>query len=195
MTLTTAQSVYVLASLAVAAGLWAAHISVSSATRGAEWAAGKLPGEIRWGLIALAAGVVAAIVVEPLWLGLGVVYLAGVVVWTARAVLRGLQRLAEAGAYEPLPVDRQAVVVGRAGLWLLTVSALGVAVTVIDYESRGGVAFWDLLLVAAVVVVGVMYRRKAARLADVNDSSPSVSKTRHLPHDAVGEKRSMGDDG
>ena len=78
---------------------------------------------------------------------------------------------------------------------MLTVSALGVAVTVIDYESRGGVAFWDLLLVAAVVVVGVMYRRKAARLADVNDSSPSVSKTRHLPHDAVGEKRSMGDDG
>jgi hypothetical protein len=142
----------------------------------------------------LVAGVVAAIVVEPLWLGLGVVYLAGVVVWTARAVLRGLQRLAEAGAYEPLPVERQAVVVGRAGHWLLTVGALGAAVAVIDFDNRGGAALWDLLLVAAVVVVGVMYRRKAARLADAYDSSPSVSKTRHLPHDAVGEKRDGGVD-
>lgn len=193
MTLTTAQSVYVLAGLAVAAGLWAAHISVNSATRGAEWAASRLPGEIRWGLVALAAGAIAAVVVEPLWLGLGVVYLAGVVAWTARAVLRGLQRLREAGAYEPLPVERQAVVVARAGLWLLIVGALGVAVTVIDFENRGGVALWDLLLVGAVVSAGAVYRRRASRLAG-ELGAPSVSQTRHLPHDAVGEKRDGGVD-
>ena len=182
MTLTSAQAVFVLASLAVAAGLWAAHNSVNSATRGPEWAVSRLPREYRWSLVVLAVGIIAAVVVEPFWVGVGVVYLAGVVGWTARAVLRGLQQLAEAGAYEPLPVGRQSVVVARAGLWLLIVGALGVAVVVIDFESRGGVALWGLVLVVAVLVVGVMYRRRASALLGAqSESAPSDLLLRSSP--------------
>ena len=105
------------------------------------------------------------LVVSPIWIGFGVVYLAGVVAWTSRSVAGGLEKLAEAGAYEPLPAERQAALVRKVSLWILVVAALGAAVAVIDVENRGGVAFWDLVLVGALVVAGVLYRRRAALLS------------------------------
>ena len=171
MTLSIAQSAFLLAALAVAAGLWAAHISVNSATRGPDWAMSRLPGEYRWSLLVLAVGLIATLVVQPIWFGLGVAYLAVVVAWTARALLKGLQRLGEVGAYEPLPVGRQAALVGRVGFWLLTVAVLGIGVAIVDIESRGGVAYWDLLLVGLVAAAGIMYRRRAAAM--LGDFEPS----------------------
>ena len=165
MTLSTASGVFVLAALAVGAGLWAAYVTVSSSTRGPEWALGALPGAFRWSLVLGAIGIVVAGVVAPVWVGFGVVYMAGVVAWTARAVGTGLRRLQEAGGYEPLPAERQAAMVGRVGMWLLVVGVLGIAVAAIDIESRGGVAAWDFVLVGVVVVAGVVYRRRAAVLA------------------------------
>lgn len=164
MTLTTAQGVYALAALAVGVGLWAANLTVGSATRGPDWALASLPPVFRWGLVVAVLGVVLAVIVEPVWIGLGVVYLAGVVAWTARSVLNGLRRLQDAGADGALPAERQATMVGRVGFWLLIVGAAGAGVAAIDMESRGGVAVWDLLLVVVVVGAGVMYRRRAAEL-------------------------------
>ena len=164
LTLSTTLGIFILAALAVGTGLWAAHVTVSSSTRGAEWALSTLPRSLRWSLVLGALGVALALVASPVWVGLGVVYLAAVVAWTARAVLKGLQRMREAGAYEPLPIESQAALVGRVGLWLLVVGALGIGVAAIDIESRGGVALWDLVLVGVVVAAGVMYRRKAGEL-------------------------------
>ena len=92
-----------------------------------------------------ALGAVVAVVVSPFWVGFGVVYLGGVVAWTSRSVGGGLERLQEAGAYEPLPAARQAALVRKVSFWLLVVSVLGAAVVMIDVESRGGVALWDLV--------------------------------------------------
>ena len=178
MTLSTASGIFVLAALAVGAGLWAAHVTVSSTTRGPDWALGALPGSFRWSLVLGVIGIVVAVVVAPVWVGLGVAYLAGVVAWTARAVGNGLRRLQEAGAYEPLPVERQAAMVGRVGMWLLVVGALGVAVAVIDIESRGGGAAWDFVLVGVVVVAGVVYRRRSALLSP---PTTDLSGRRYLP--------------
>lgn len=172
MTLTTAQGVYTLAALATAAGLWAAHLAVGSATRGAEWALGALPKWFRGSLVLAAVGAVVAVVVSPFWVGFGVVYLGGVVAWTTRAVGGGLERLREAGAYEPLPVGRQAALVRKVSFWLLVVAVLGAAVVMIDVESRGEVALWDLVLVAGLVVAGLVYRRRAAVLSPPTSDLP-----------------------
>jgi hypothetical protein len=125
-----------------------------------------------------AIGIVVAVMVAPVWVGLGVVYLAGTVAWTARAVGNGLRRLQEAGGYEPLPVERQAAMVGRVGMWLLVVGVLGIAVALFDIESRGGVAAWDFILVAVAVVAGVVYRRRAAELSP---PTTDLSGRRYLP--------------
>jgi uncharacterized membrane protein len=172
LTLTTAQGVYALAALATAVGLWAAFVTVGSATRGAEWALSILPRWFRWGVAVAVLGVVVVMVFSPMWVGFGVVYLAGVVVWTARTVAGGLERLQEAGAYEPLPPARQAAMVRRVSLWILVVAALGIAVVVIDMESRGGVALWDLVLVGALGIAGVLCRRRAALLSPPTSDLP-----------------------
>ena len=166
LTLTTAQGISLLAALAVGSALWAAHVTVNSTTKGPDWAIASLPGVFRWSLVAAALGITAALVVTPSWIGFGVAYLAGVIAWTARSVASGLRRIQEAGAYEPLPTHRQAVLVGRVGMWLLVVGALGVGVAVIDMESRGPTAIWDLALVAIVVAFGEIYRRKATALSE-----------------------------
>ncbi len=166
MTLTTAWAIFSLAALAVLTGLWAAHISVNSTTRGPDWAIDRLPRESLWSVAAMAAGVLAAVLVDPAWVGLGVVYLAGVVAWTARAVLKGLVRIQDAGEYEPLPAERQAAVVRRVATWLFITAALGVAVTLIDVESRGGVALWDLPLVGVVAAAGAVYWRRAREIGE-----------------------------
>jgi len=164
LNLSNSLGIFLLAALAVGTGLWAAQVSVSSSTRGAEWALGALPRSFRWSLVLGTLGVALALIASPAWVGLGVVYLAAVVGWTARAVLRGLQRMREAGSYEPLPIERQAALVGRVGLWLLVIGALGVGVAAIDIERRGGVALWDFVLVGVVVAAGVLYRRRAGEL-------------------------------
>ena len=176
LTLTTAQGVYVLAALATAAGLWAASITVGSATRGADWALKTLPLWIRWSVVLAVLGVVVVVVVSPVWVGFGVVYLAGVVAWTARSVVGGLKRLQEAGAYEPLPAARQAALVRRVSFWILVVAGLGGAVSVIDIESRGGVALWDLVLVGVLAVAGMLYRRRSALLGPPTPASASLQR-------------------
>lgn len=164
MTLATSWSIFSLAALAVLAGLWAAHISVNSTTRGPDWAIDRLQRESRLSVAVIVAGVLAAVLVDPAWMGLGVVYLAGVVAWTARAVLRTLVRIQAAGEYEPLSAERQAAVVRRVATWLFITAALGIAVTVIDVESRGGVALWDLTLVGVVAAAGAVYWRRAGEV-------------------------------
>ncbi|NNC39191.1 MAG: hypothetical protein HKN95_00755 [Acidimicrobiia bacterium] len=164
MTLSTAQGVYTLAALATVAGLWASFITVGSATRGAEWALKTLPVWFRVGIVFGALGLVAVVIVSPIWVGFGLAYLAGVVAWTARTVAGGLEKLKEAGAYETLPAARQAALIRRVSFWLLVVAALGAAVVVIDVESRGGVALWDLVLVGVLAIAGVLYRRRAAAM-------------------------------
>ena len=164
MTLTTPQGISILAGLAVASALWAAHVTVNSATRGADWALGRLPGVFRWSLVAGALGVMVALIITPGWIGLGIAYLAGVVAWTARSVVSGLKRIHQAGGYQPLPINRQVALVGRAGLWLLIVAAIGVGVALIDLERRGADALFDFVLVAVVGAAGVVYRRKANSL-------------------------------
>lgn len=164
MTLTTDQAIYVLAALAVLAGLWAAYISVGSARRGHDWVMSRLPGQARGSLVAAAVGAVLAVAVDPFWMGLGVAYLAGVIAWTARAVQTGIGRLVESGEAEALPADRQAAVVRKASNWLLLTALLGVVVTVLDFEQRGSVAFWDLVLVGVLLVAGVLYWRSAVAL-------------------------------
>jgi hypothetical protein len=164
LTLSTAQGIFLLAALAVGSGLWAAQVTVNTTTRGPDWAMNRLPGVFRSSLVAGALGILVALLAEPSWIGLGVTYLAGVVAWTARSVARALQRIQDAGAYEPLPVERQAVLVGRTGLWLIVIGALGVAIVVFDFEARGAGALWDIALVAVVVAVGVTYRMRAGEL-------------------------------
>lgn len=182
MTLTVAEGVLALAALATAVGLWASFITVGSATRGAEWALSTLPKWFRWSLVLGVLGVGVVVIVSPIWVGFGVVYLAGVVAWTTRTVAGGLERLQEAGAYEPLPAARQAALVRRVSFWLLVITALGAAVAAIDIESRGGVALWDLVLVSVLLLAGVLYRRRAALLSPPTSASAPLQR-RDLPPD------------
>jgi hypothetical protein len=118
------------------------------------------------GLIGIGVGLVVAVVVTPGWIGFGVAYVAGVIALTARAMTRGLNRLQQAASFEPLPVHRQSALVGRVGIWLMIIGALGAAVGVIDFESRGAPALFDFVLAGVLVATGLSYRRRAAQLLE-----------------------------
>ncbi len=149
----------------VLGGLWGGLISVRAATRGPQWALDHLK---KWNPILLALVVVSVAVmflVSPGWVGVSLVYVTGIIAWMARSVSRSLARVRAAGAFEPIPADRQAAILLRAARWLLIGGAAIVVVAIVDYTWRGWPAAFDLILAAALLVPAFRIKKQGEELA------------------------------
>ena len=149
----------------VLGGLWGGLVSVRAATRGPQWALDYLKRSypITLGLVVI--GVAVTLLVSPGWVGISLVYVAGIIAWMSRTVSRSLERVRVAGEFDPLPPDRQAVILLRTARWLLLGGAAIVIVAIVDYSWRGWPAAFDLILAATLLVPGFRIRKQGEALA------------------------------
>ena len=110
----------------------------------------------------LVVSIAVALLVSPGWVGISLVYVAGIIAWMSRSVSRSLERVQVAGPFEPLPPDRQAAILLRAARWLL-IGVLIVVVAIFDYTWRGWPAAFDLILAAALLVPGYRIKKQGGR--------------------------------
>jgi hypothetical protein len=149
----------------VLGGLWGGLVSVRAATRGPQWALDYLRRSYPITLGLVVVGIAVTLLVSPGWVGISLVYVAGIMAWMSRTVSRSLERVRVAGTFEPLPPDRQAVILLRAARWLLIGGAAIAIVAVIDYSWRGWPAAFDLILAAALLVPGYRIKKQGESLA------------------------------
>lgn len=104
MTLDTTVSTVVVAVLVVLVSLWGIWFSRGSAQRGPAWALAQLE---RWRpapWVAALLGGVALVVVDPVWLGIAVLYVAAVTGWLTRTVRLRLDSFRRSyGEFDPPP--------------------------------------------------------------------------------------------
>ncbi len=148
----------------VLGGLWGGLVSVRAATRGPQWALDHLRTAFPVAVTLLIASVAVMVLIRPAWVGVGLIYVSGVVAWMARSVARSLERVRAAGAFGSLPPDRQSAILSRTSRWLLVGGGVIVLVFVFDYLWRGWPALFDLLLAAALLVPGWRIRHQAGNL-------------------------------
>ncbi len=153
------------ASACVLGGLWGGLVSVRAATRGPQWALDHLQRSYPILLALVGGGVAVMVLVEPGWIGVSLLYVAGLMAWMARSVSRSLERVRATGSFEPLPPDRQSAILTRASRWLLIGGAAIGVVAVLDFMWRGWPAVFDLALAAVLLVPGLRIRRQAEELA------------------------------
>jgi pimeloyl-ACP methyl ester carboxylesterase len=153
----------------VLGGLWGGLVSVRAATRGPQWALDHLKKSypIMIGLVVVS--IAATLLVSPGWVGISLVYVAGIMAWMSRTVSRSLERVRVAGTFEPLPADRQAAILLRVARWLLIGGAVIVIVAIVDFTWRGWPAAFDLVLAAALLVPGLRIRKQGEALAAVGE--------------------------
>ena len=149
----------------VLGGLWGGMVSVRAATRGPQWALDYLKKSFPLMIGVLVVSIAVALLVSPGWVGISLVYVAGIIAWMSRSVSRSLERVQVAGPFEPLPPDRQAAILLRVARWLLIGGALIVVVAIFDYTWRGWPAAFDLILAAALLVPGYRVKQQGDALA------------------------------
>lgn len=91
MTLDLLGSTVAIAVVVLGVGAWGLWLSRASARLGPEWALGQLHRfrPVPW--VLGVAGVAAAAVLEPIWLGVAVLYVAAVTGWLTRSVRKRLE--------------------------------------------------------------------------------------------------------
>lgn len=153
------------ASAGVLGGLWGGLVSVRAATRGPQWALDYLKKSFPLMIVLVVVGIAVTLLVSPTWVGISLAYVGGVIAWMSWTVSRSLERVREAGTFEPLPPDRQAAILLRAARWLLIGGALIVVVAIFDYSWRGWPAVFDLVLAAALLVPGYRIKKQGEALS------------------------------
>lgn len=131
--------------------------SAGAAHRGAEWAARRLKQSRNVAIGLLVIGVVLGILIQPVWVGLSIAYLAFVVWILGRTVLRRIQ-LVDQVAVDPAYAMG---VVKRTRIGLLI---LALVLGVIAAGSWGSTVAWIIGGAAVVMAVagGAMFRTPAA---------------------------------
>jgi pimeloyl-ACP methyl ester carboxylesterase len=153
----------------VLGGLWGGLVSVRAATRGPQWALDYLK---RWYPILLGmvlVSIAVLLLVSPGWVGVSLIYVSGIVAWMARSVTKSLQKVRGAGVFEPLPPDRQAVILSRAARWLMIGGGAILVVAILDFTWRGWPAAFDLVLAGALIIPGLRIRSQAEQLREQAD--------------------------
>ena len=151
----------VLIAVSLAAG-WGAFLSIRSAESGPVWARRHLMASSIAGGVVTAVGLIVALFVGPVWMGLGVAYIGAVIAFLSWMVNRSLRRAARLGLDEPLPVARRRAVLRKAARGLLGAAGAVAVVAAFDISVRGAIALADLVLVLALAVPGLVAFRNSA---------------------------------
>jgi hypothetical protein len=108
----------------------------------------------------------AMLFVEPIWMGIGVAYIAVVIIWLSWSVRRSLARVAAVSGGElELSARRRSEILVSSGRGLLAAAGVVAVLSTFDYSWRGAPALADFVLVAALAVPGVVALRRASQLA------------------------------
>lgn len=102
MTLGLVGSSVAIGALILLVGGWGAWFSSSSSRRGPAWALDQLQRFRSLPWVIAAAGLVAVVAAEPLWLGVAMLYVAGVTGWLTRTVRLRLESFRRTyGEFDP----------------------------------------------------------------------------------------------
>lgn len=138
---------------------WGAWLSIGSSRNGPDWAHSVLVRWRRLPWLAAAVGVVLAVVVAPVWVGVSVVYIGAVTGWLMRTVRRSLDRVRLVYGGFDAPAATSASVSTRAVTWLLVGSVVLAGVAVWDIAARGWSGLFGLVLAGCLGGVGLVLRR------------------------------------
>lgn len=165
ITLTNDAAATIVIIVASLTALWGAFVSVRSAERGPGWAGRHLQHALVGGGVLVAAGLVSILFVVPLWMGLGVTYIASVTVWLTWSVRRSLARVAALGGNEvEIPAERRSAILASSGRGLLAAAGVVAVLSLFDLSWRGLPALADFILVAALAVPGILALRRSSTL-------------------------------
>jgi len=129
----------------VGALAWFAFLSVGSAAHAGGWARRHMRTIAIGAAVLGATGLVALLWLRPVWLGIALVYIAGIIWVMARSVRATLRRVEAIGGAEITPGRRRLLLLTTAK-WMWTVAAGLVVVTVVDWVWRGPLALADAVL-------------------------------------------------
>lgn len=159
MTLDVTTSGAVVGAVAVIVVGWGVWLSIGSSRRGPGWAHSLLVGwrPLPWALAIV--GVVALVVVRPLWMGVAIIYIAMVSGYLMRAVRRSLDAVREAyGEFDE--IDRSPIS-GRVGGYLLAGAAMLGTLSLWDISVRGWNGVFGFALAVFLGGAGLVLRRAA----------------------------------
>lgn len=157
MSLDAVAATALVGAVAMVVVIWGAWISVGSLRRGPSWALDQLRlwKPLPWALAI--GGVGAVFLVDPVWIGLGVVYIALVTGWIIWAVHRNLDRVRQVyGEFDGVSAQ---LPLGRMGGFLLAGAVLLGAIAIWDVSSRGWIGLFGLGLAVCLGGVGLALRR------------------------------------
>ena len=132
---------------------WGSSISIRSAARGPRWALGHLATVRPYVLGGVAAGLVLAFVVRPLWVGLAVLYVALTVLLLAATLRRALVKLEDAGGLDDLPIERRRHIVRRARSLILIAGVVLAAIGIGGSVAGEGAVAWIPAVLGVTLVV------------------------------------------
>lgn len=157
MTFDAVGATAVVGAVAIIVVLWGAWISLGSLRHGPAWALDQLSlwRPLPW--VLGIAGLGAVFLVDPVWVGLGVVYIALVTGWIIWAVRRNLDRVRQAyGGFDEVSSQFP---MGRMGSFLVAGALLLGAIAIWDVSVRGWTGLFGLALAVCLGGVGLALRR------------------------------------
>ena len=161
----TVAAVTVLIGFAIGVAVWGSFVGIMSAEKGPGWAQDHLRRAGRVFVVAAGTGAMAAALVEPVWFGLALAYIALVSIWITWRVRRTTEAAALLGDAEALPAERVATMLLKASRTLTIGGIVLIAIALVDFVWRSWPALIDLALAAALLVPAYAYRRRADRLS------------------------------
>lgn len=159
MTLDVATSSAIVGAVAVLVVGWGVWLSIGSSRRGPGWAHSLL---VAWRLLPWAlgmVGIVALVVVQPLWMGVAIIYIAMVSGYLMRAVRRNLDAVRE--TYGEFDEIDESPISGRVGRYLLAGAAVLAALSLWDISVRGWNGVFGFALAVFLGGAGLVLRRAA----------------------------------
>ncbi len=141
---------------AVAALGWSVGVSIRAASRGPRWALGHFIAADRVIVAAAACGGLVGVLVDPLWAGIGIIYVAAVVWLLAGVVRRILEHAAVAGDLDGLAPHRRAAIVlaarRRFAVLGIVIGVVAAAAWTVGPPAWVGAAAGAVLVAAALVL-------------------------------------------
>ena len=142
--------------VAVTVAVWGGWLSLGSSRRGPGWALTVLTAWRPMPWLLAVAGSLTAILVEPAWVGIGVLYVAVVVGFLTRSVRRSLERVSDAYGLDDAPGAGAPMVGGRTGRLLVAGGVLMAVLGTWDVAVRGWAGIFGVLLAVCLVGVGAV---------------------------------------
>lgn len=136
---------------------WGGWLSIGASRRGPGWARAHLQAWRGGPWLLALVGVGSVLTITPIWVGLGILYIAGVTGLLMRQVRRRLEVVEDAYGPFHAPADRPST--RRTGTYLLIGGAALAVLGAVDLAVRGWSGVFAVALAGILSAAGVLVRR------------------------------------